>query len=433
MEKEAQADKPVVEREGWLSGCLMWFFWGSSMSVMGVFSLVLLGLLIVSVALNLYLGWQLAGLELAITRRGQAPVEFPAPIATDILATIPTQTPLALPPAAETSAAETPDVEPPATALPSPLAAQVATLSALATEVAALRAEPPLSAATGTPPPTVAVPAAVAPPPDEPGATASPPAEPEAVADSASGTEAEAKTGPDTASAFSAPAEADPAKQAAGAAVDPTLVPYAELTSANSYELIPINGERDKRPAAEHGDLNLKLRDPQPIEVELGLVDVGSGVDADAPKLSAIFEPDFTAAYAVHDWDWGCNCKGDLIRDDQAILVGINTTPGEPLFIPPTERDIYDGKYHAVVLYASEDSLTFLYAREGTVALGYTVHYVGLRTDPNLLSLYQESEGSELPGLTLDTPVGTATTELLVAIRDNGKFLDARSINDWWD
>lgn len=422
MEKEADTDNRSVERESWLSGCLIWFFWGSSMSVMGVFSLVLLVLLLASVALNVFLGWQLAGLELAITRRGEPSIEFPAPIATDILATIPTQTPPSAPPAVAVPELEPPDsISPPASA-PSPLEAQVATLSALATEVVALRAEGAAPTVTGTPPPTIALPAAVASAPDEP----------DAAVESPSNEEEETKPSRNEASAFSAP-DSDTADQVARAAVDPTLVPDSELTSSNSYELIPINGDRDQRPAAEHGDLNLTLRDPQPIEVELGLVDAGSGVDADAPKLSSIFEPDFIATYAVHDWDWGCNCKGDLIQDDQAILVSIKTTPGEPIFIPPTERDIYDGKYHAVVLYASEDSLTFLYAREGTVAMGYTVHYVGLRTDPNLLQLYQESQGSQLPGLTLDTPVGTATDEILVAIRDNGKFLDGRSLNDWWD
>ncbi|HEX9922819.1 MAG TPA: hypothetical protein VGD99_09150, partial [Anaerolineae bacterium] len=74
-----------------------------------------------------------------------------------------------------------------------------------------------------------------------------------------------------------------------------------------------------------------------------------------------------------------------------------------------------------------------VYAREGTVAMGYSVHYLGLYTDPNLLTLYRESKGNMLPGLTLDTPIGVAGDQLIVAIRDNGTFLDARSINDWWD
>jgi hypothetical protein len=118
---------------------------------------------------------------------------------------------------------------------------------------------------------------------------------------------------------------------------------------------------------------------------------------------------------------------------DGVGLIGIKTTPGEPVFIPKTKTDIFGGKYYATLLYASEDSLTFTYTRAGNVVKGYTVHYQGLHTDPNLLALFRESQGNELPGLTLDTPVGVAGDEVIVAIRDNGTFLDARSRKDWWD
>jgi hypothetical protein len=217
----------------------------------------------------------------------------------------------------------------------------------------------------------------------------------------------------------------------AAAVVTPAALSVTE--SKNTYTLIPIEGDRESRPPDQHGDLNLKLREPAPLQVELSVVDVGAGVDPDAPKLSAIFKPKFKAAYTVHNWDWGCNCKGDLLQEKEVVLVGIETTPGEPVYIPPRQQDIYEGKYYAVLLFASEDSVTFVYARAGSVVKGYTVHYMGLKTDPNLLALFRESQGNQLPGLTLDTPVGTATTELIVAIRDNGKFLDARSKNDWWD
>lgn len=61
------------------------------------------------------------------------------------------------------------------------------------------------------------------------------------------------------------------------------------------------------------------------------------------------------------------------------------------------------------------------------------MHYLGLQTDPNLIKTFRESKGSNLPGLSLDVPVGVAGDELVVAIRDNGTFLDARSKQDWWD
>jgi hypothetical protein len=177
----------------------------------------------------------------------------------------------------------------------------------------------------------------------------------------------------------------------------------------------------------------LKLRDPQPAKLEAKLVDInGAGSDPNAPRLSRVLKPDFVATYLVHDWNWGCNCKGALIQDGRAVLVGIKTTPGDPIFIPPTPHDIYHGNVYATLLYADEDSLTFVYARAGNVAKGYTVHYLGLQTDPNLLKLFRESQGNNLPGLTLDTPVGLAGSQLIVAIRDNGTFLDARSRLDWW-
>jgi hypothetical protein len=273
--------------------------------------------------------------------------------------------------------------------------AQLATVAAIATEVAAARAE------SQSAPPAVLI------------ATLTPSA---------------AGAGPNTSAGVE-----DSALSSSALAAGEAEAFAPPATSSNRYGLIPINGQRESRPAAEHGDLNLKLRDPQPINVQLGLVDAGVGVDALAIKLSDIFEPDFVAAYTIHDWDWGCNCKGKLIQEDDVVLVGIKTTPGDPIFIPRHPRDIYEGKYYAVLLYADEDSATFVYAREGSVAMGYSIHYLGLYTDPNLLALYRESKGNMLPGLTLDTPIGLAGDQLIVAIRDNGKFLDARSINDWWD
>jgi hypothetical protein len=163
------------------------------------------------------------------------------------------------------------------------------------------------------------------------------------------------------------------------------------------------------------------------------LVDIDNGgSDSNAPRLSAVLKPDIVTTYAIHDWDWGSNSKGPLIDDGSAVLIGIETTPGEPVFIPFKGQDIFQGKYYATLLYASEDSLTFVYTRRGNVVEGYTVHYLGLQVDPNLLKLFRESKGNELPGLTHDVPVGVATDELIVAVRDRGTFLDARSRLDWW-
>lgn len=390
--------------EGRLGGCLLWFFWGVSLSFMSILALVLIILLVASATLNVYLGWELAGIEVSISRPGNGAALAPALLPTDILAAIPTNTP-ALP------VTSTPTPVPTV----SPLEEQVATLSALATQVAgattpiapvALNSPPPAPASTVPSGPTVAI---IGSPQAEPIVPASPSENPAAPAA--------------TPAAVAAASKEEAAEE---------FVPPA--TSSYTYDFIPIEGERESRPAEEHGDLNLKLRDPQPIEVDLSLQDLpGSGVDPNAPNFSKIFKPDFVRAYTVHDWDWGCNCKGKVLQEDHLVLLGLKTTPGQPVFIPPKEGDIYGGNYYAVVLYASEDSLTFLYNRAGSVVTGYAIHYVGLHTDPNLVARFRESKGSELPGLTLDTPVGVAGDELIVAIRDNGKFLDARSKRDWWE
>lgn len=397
--------------EGRFGSCLLWVLWGGLLGFMTIFSLVLLALLAASVMLNVYLGWELSGLEVAISRRSAASPAEVALLPTSMLATIPTQTPV-----------------PTGTATPlavqSPVEIQLATLSALATEVVAERGGstpgPPAPVAPPTPlPPLPTMEAVILPPTAVPPAVAITTPLPETVP---------LPQAPPPAEAAAAPVNTP------AAAVEAAQEFAPPPTSSNSYALIPIEGDRESRPAAEHGDLNLKLREPEPIEVELNLVEIpGSGIDPNAPQFSKVFEPNFVRAYTIHDWDWGCNCKGKLLREDNLVLAGVKTTAGQPVFIPPTGRDIYDGKYYAVVLYADEDSLTFLYARAGSVVKGYTVHYLGFKTDPNLVKLFRESKGNELPGLSPDTPVGTATDELIVAIRDNGKFLDARSKKDWWN
>lgn len=385
-----------------LAGCLLWFLGGLTLSVTTISALVLLLFLIVSVALNVYLAWQVSGLEITISQR--------TPVFTDLV--IPTGLPI-------TFNMATPEAELAGTPTPAPAATQVeqqvATIVAIVTNAAeaAPTPTPTATSASAATPTVVVAPAVTTPPQDE-----------STVLEKMDVPAEESPVPPETASDTEATTSVP---------VDTESLPLAASAARHTYSLIPIEGERESRPADEHGDLNLKLRDPQPIEAELAVVDAGVGVDPDAPKLSKIFEPGFSGAYTVHEWDWGCNCKGELIEDKTVVIVTIKTTPGEPVFIPPRNQDIYDGKYYAVVLYASEDSLTFVYSRAGNVVKGYTVHYVGLKTDPDLLALFRESQGSQLPGLSLDTPVGTATGELLVAIRDNGKFLDARSKNDWWD
>ena len=290
-----------------------------------------------------------------------------------------------------------------------PLEIQVATLAAIATQAASTPV--PVSSAADAPVGVVPVPQ---------------PAQPLIVQEEPVGTaEAiEPSTDSDTGS--------DEAPASGENAGDASVRVAAATTSNNEYHLIPLEGARDERPADEHGDLNLKLRGIQKIDSPKGakLIDLAGSTDANAPNLAAVFNPEFVAEYTVKNWDWGCNCPTDWL--EQVALIGVKTNPGDPVYIPPVSYDIFQGKYRAVLLYASEDAVTFAYSRDGTVAFSYAIHYVGLQTDPNLLALFRSSQGNELPGLTLETPVGLASEELIIGVRDKGAFMDVRSRKDWW-
>jgi hypothetical protein len=424
MENEELSSQEAGMRGRWL-----WFVGGCALSITTLTSIVLLVLLILSLSINAYLAWIMSGYQVSVSRA--------VPISTVVIGISPSQELAQAPPTS--LASETPVTTPVTIGTPMPLntpappgtpialgtpmaletpttlQAEFATLAAIATEVAQEKAAG-APAATPSPAPSsssellagpVTPEAAV-----EPAATSTPMSQ---VGEVASAKPEDTESGPELATS-------------GGTSIQPAA------SSTNVYTLIPIEGGRESRPADEHGDLNLKLRDPQPADYPAELIDIpGSGIDPNAPKLSSVFKPDFVGTYAIHDWDWNCNCKGALIQDGKSVLVGIRTTPGQPIFIPKTDRDIYEGKYYAVVLYASEDQLTIQYARRGNVAEGYTIHLLGLQTDPNLVKLFQESKGDQLPGLTLDTPVGIAGDQVIVAIRDNGTFFDARSRQDWWE
>ncbi|MEM7031303.1 MAG: hypothetical protein AAF629_17205 [Chloroflexota bacterium] len=211
-----------------------------------------------------------------------------------------------------------------------------------------------------------------------------------------------------------------------------TIIEPFSVPSNNTYKLIPLENPGDGRVPAEHGDLNLALREPTRSDADTALTHYDAGdFDPNAPKLHPVFNAaDIVNTYTVHDWDWGCNCKGALMSEGH--LIGLALPEGTPIYIPRKEQDVYQKKYYAVVLYASENSLTFVYAREGTVANAYVVHYHNFQVDPNLLKTYQMGHSNERPALALDTPIGTANGELIISIRDRGRFMDTRSKRDWW-
>lgn len=214
-------------------------------------------------------------------------------------------------------------------------------------------------------------------------------------------------------------------------------------TSERSYALVPVDGGGAEHPDALHADLNLSLRGYEPVDAPLTLIDVDGPADSDAPQLAGIFEdgrlPAFVAAYQVHGWDWSCGEHGCPVAppDPNAVtLLGLGVHPGEPLSIPSRRAPIYAGGFKALVLYADEDSVTLGYTRADSVANGYSVHIENLCVDPALVALYRAANASGrlgLPGLYNGEILGVARgSEVDVATRDRGAFLDPRTRKNWW-
>jgi hypothetical protein len=191
--------------------------------------------------------------------------------------------------------------------------------------------------------------------------------------------------------------------------------------------------------AAEHPDLNLALRGYEVTAAYCGLVDYGGGGDPAAPQLYTLFAdgrvPAFPAVYQVYDWDWPHDCRGGLLTDPPVTLAGMGVAPGEVLRLPDSGYNIGSG-YEALVLYATEERITLKYTAEDSVALGYAVHVENVCVEPSLLALYEawdEAGRVRLPALRGGQPFGRARgTEIRVAIRDTGRFMDPRSRKDWW-
>lgn len=241
-----------------------------------------------------------------------------------------------------------------------------------------------------------------------------------------------------------APASADGATRAGKRAYVPFAFGAAAApASDNRYETVPIIPPPTGLAPAEHGDLNLALRGYSATSATLGFASYNGPTDAGAPQMPGIFAdgrtPKFTSVHRVNDWNWACGahgCRGNPLTYPPVTLLGMGTTPGEPLAAPRRNADIYPGGYKTLVLYADATRITLKYTRDDNVVSGYTVHLEGLTLDPNLLALYRQADAGgrgSLPALRNGQPLGAASGgQVLVAIRDCGAFLDPRSRKDWW-
>lgn len=220
-------------------------------------------------------------------------------------------------------------------------------------------------------------------------------------------------------------------------------LPVCPAASDRVYELIPVDGPPTDHPDDLHGDLNLSLRGHTPVSATLGLIDINGPTDGDPPQLAGIFgdgrTPAFTSTHRVYGWDWSCGtdgCASPDLTPQEVSLLGMAAGVDETLSFPSRDAEIYGGGFKVIVLYAAENRITLGYTRHDSVAPGYAVHLESICVDPNLLALYRQANADgrgNLPGLHNGAVLGTArTSEVLVAVRDRGEFMDPRSRKDWW-
>jgi hypothetical protein len=224
-------------------------------------------------------------------------------------------------------------------------------------------------------------------------------------------------------------------------------LPYAEQNrpcqaTGSSYALIPVEATPPINPAVDiNPDFNLAARGWTTVNQARNLVDYNGGFDANAPQLYGLFAdgrtPSFSSTHQVNDWN------GTTLLPPRGTwpvtLLGMATTAGETLHLPGRGPDIYQGVYHAMVLYAAETRISWTYTRFGYISSpngGYGVHVENVCVDPSLVALYNAAHAAgrgNLPALRGGQPFGRArSSEILVAIRDSGDFMDPRSRKDWW-
>lgn len=211
-----------------------------------------------------------------------------------------------------------------------------------------------------------------------------------------------------------------------------------DATSGSDYGVLGAGGWEGRQPDL-HPDLNLAVRGYREVDAFRGLVDYDGETDGNAPQLWGLFAdrrtPDIANTYQVYDWDWGSDSRGDLIEDFEVTMTGFRTAEGETIYTPDFGLELGEG-YVALVLYADTHRITLKYTGEDNVIEGYTLHLEGLCVYTNLINAYNARNAAgrgALPALRPGQPIGyTPATEVGVAIRDRGAFLDPRSRKDWW-
>lgn len=207
----------------------------------------------------------------------------------------------------------------------------------------------------------------------------------------------------------------------------PVKVFACKSSSSNSYSPIKVLTKNSKD-INDRDDIILPPLTPVKAKMELFYAPVADP-DPKIPALKEIFSPPrlptFLAGYQSTK-----EIRGDYIAEVE--ILEVETIPGEALYFPHTDYDIGEG-FKAMVLYVSENAVTFKISREDDIVYGYTLYFENLCPDTNLKALYDRLNNQNrdwLPAIKEGQIFGWARGESLkIALRDSGTFLDLRQID----
>ncbi len=209
------------------------------------------------------------------------------------------------------------------------------------------------------------------------------------------------------------------------------------------------NGQSTRTtPAQADQDINIELRQFVSVPGTLNIISFQHDT-ASAPQLCYLFSSQqmhpFTALYAVGVMGGIDSTKS--VEQSPPHLAGFQMGSGEAIYAPPLTAygpvgsDGAGNVFDAIVLYAGTDangvgSIVLKYTPNDDVVRGYTIDILGINVDSSLQTLYDQANSDGrwyLPGIINNQQIGTAQgTEIWVAIRDTGQFMDPRWYQDWW-
>lgn len=217
----------------------------------------------------------------------------------------------------------------------------------------------------------------------------------------------------------------------------PPAAPVCDLPNTN-YQTIgvhhPVSINVETNP-----EYNLGYRGYVGVNAPLHLVTYDSNyLEVKAPQFPAMFAdnrvPVFTSAHQRYRWDPLCDCPKDFYSRWPVTVLGMGVSSGETIFTPKSGYDI-GGGYEYIVMYAAPTRAT-LHIGDRDNFDGYVIYVEDVCVDSDLLALYRALNAAgrhELPALRGHQPFGVALgSEIKVAVRDYGSFMDPRSRRDWW-